>query len=283
MKNLLLNLTVCLLVAAAGCGRDHATDPTPQGVTWTQVRLVDATGGPEGSVSDLSVLPVGALTLLDGRGNAVSSQGLLADGNLETLIRLVDALPPHSYTPAEPCPSERFTLTVARGDREFSYESGAGDADLPVEVAALVEFLRRLTEQVLEPFHKAVPVQIVLAGRSSAIRRAELATIRTQDGLAALLRRHAPDRPVATPRVDFARKMVVALFRGECPNDGYLLESAGAGLTESGRLRVRFRSYEPGPSCDPQTGPTQPFVLVAVDRAGDDFVIETAIEEVACE
>lgn len=283
MKNLLLILALGVLVAAAGCGRDHSVDPESRSAAWTLVRLVDSNGGPDGTSIDLAVLPAGELTLLDGRGNVVSSQGLLADGNLETLIRLVDALPPHSYAPESPCPSERFALTVTSEGRELSYVSGACDPAAPPEVSAVVAFLRTVTEETLEPFHKTVPVQIVLSGISSAIHSPERGAMRSQDELAALLRRHSPDRPVAVPRIDFGRRMVVAVFQGDRPTGGYQLASEGAGLAESGRLRIRFRSYEPGAGCQPEAGATQPFVLIAVDRSGDDYIVETAIETVICD
>ncbi len=282
MKSLLIIL--CALgLAAAGCGRE-TTSPEPQRQSWDALRFQQAAGGPEMSAIDLSVLPVGALTLRDDRGNVASSRGLLAGGKLETLTRLVDALPPLSYVPAGSCESAPWSITLTRDGEELTYASCDDDAAAPEGVRAAGEFLDDLVDAVLADADPQKPVRwrTLAAGATSAVHVPRRVVLRDMDALLRVLRDHSPGQPTVVPRVDFAREMVVAEFLGD-REAGSSIESAGAVFTRAGVLRMQFEVHVPSAACGAEAAGAQPFVLVAVDRHGDAIVFSTATQEVVCE
>lgn len=92
MKNFLLT-GLLLGVAAAGCGREHVTSPVPQWHSWDQVVLAETRAEGGEPASEVSVRSDGALTLVVGQGNSLSSWGLLARTKMEKLTSLIDSLP----------------------------------------------------------------------------------------------------------------------------------------------------------------------------------------------
>jgi hypothetical protein len=286
MKNFLITIFF-LGVAAAGCGREPSTSPVPQWHSWDQVVLTEthASAGEPGS--EVTVRSDGALTLVIGRGNSVSSRGLLAGDRLETLTRLVDALPPSSYAAPEPCTADGFVMTVAAGGAVRTFASGSCDLAAPEAVRRLHESLAGLVASTQAPRAVVVPFQVLLSGTSSALHRPVRAVLQDRDALAQFLREHAPDQPTAVPRVDFARQFVVAEWLGDRPTTEYTLELAGAEITQTldgtEWFRLRFHRFTPGPTCPTADQVTQPFVLVALNRHPEELLFEDTTEEVACE
>jgi hypothetical protein len=301
MKNFLITILV-LGMAAAGCGREHVTSPVPQWHSWDQVVLAEtrAEAGEESGeesgepVSEISVHSDGALTLVVGRGNEVSSRGLLSGDKMETLTSLIDALPPSSFVGADPCPNDGFVVTVAgRGSvRTFAFGScDSSDSAVPEAARRLQEFLSETGASTQAPRLVVVPFQVLLRGTQSALHRPVRAVLRDRDALAGFLREHAPDRPVALPAIDFGRRVVIAEWLGDQPTTRYAgrpeeqlhtVEFEGADITQTGWFRLHFRSSAPGPTCEVGAQITQPFVLVAVDRHTEEMLFEDATTEVDC-
>lgn len=282
MKNFLITILV-LGMAAAGCGREHPTTPVPQLHSWDQVILAETRDGAGEPGSEVTVRSDGALTLVIGRGNLVSSRGLLAGERLETLARLIDALPPSSYAAPDPCAADGFVVTVAGGGVVRTFASGSCDLAAPEAVRRLQEFLSELGASTQAPRLVVVPFQVLLHGTSSSVHRPVRAVLQDRDALARFLREHAPDQPTAVSWVDFARQVVVAEWLGDRPRTEYTVELDGAEITLSGWFRLRFHRFTPGPACPTGDQVTQPFVLVALNRHPEQMLFEDTTEEVTCE
>lgn len=265
MKHFLI-ITLALGGFAAGCGLDRTTAPAPHEASWNLVRFHESVGENEESYHDLFVRADGVITLDDGRGNVASAVGLLAGENLETLARLIDALPPHSYVPPVPCAEDGFFVSVARDGEVLSYASDSCDPMPPEPLTEISTLLQDLLDEVDAPRTQVVPYSILLQGTSSAVSEARRDVIRDRDSLIRLLGAHHPEGPVALPDVDFTRQMIVAEFLGQRPSGGYSVTVEGAGKTESGWLQLEFVRAEPSPSCPAPLQSTQPYVLVAIER-----------------
>jgi hypothetical protein len=281
MKNLLY-IAMILSGLAAGCAWDNSTAPQAQEPTWNLVRFHE-TAAADDSFRDLSVRTDGELTLIDGRGDGMSERGLLAGEKLETLARLIDALPPQSYAASSPCNSDGFFVSITRGGEVLTYASGSCDAGAPAALTELHQMFDRLALEVLD--HKVVTVEFrtLQAGAQSHIRTARRMVIRDRDALVQLLREHQPDQPVAIPRVDFSRQMVVAEFSGDRPTGGYEVGVAGIERTDSGWLRVRLDEVEPGSRCAVSPAVTQPFTIVVVDGHDPDVLFESDVTTTRCD
>jgi hypothetical protein len=236
------------------------------------VRYHETAGGQNGSYLDLTVRPDGELTL-DGRGNE-ASRGLLAGEKLETLARLIDALPPQSYGPPTPCSEDGFFVSVTRGGEVLTFASGSCDVSAPAPLTDLSQLFQDLAAQAGEHRVRPVQYQILTHGIYSAIREPGRVIVRDRDALVQLLKAHRPNAPVAIPRVDFSTQMVVAAFLGDCPGSGYALDLDAAEETESGWLRIRFVRTAPPADCAAGGGITQPFVMFAVERRPGDVLFE---------
>jgi hypothetical protein len=280
MNNFLLTVLV-LGIAAAGCGRERSTSPVPQVRSWDQLVLAEAPDETGAPFSELQVQSDGALTFQIRRGSASSSRGLLAGDKLETLTRLVDALPPVSYSPARACPDRAFILTVTVGGATRFFASDSCDTETPASVTAVRSFASRLVTSTVNPRPVVVVPQVLLAGSRSALHRPLRLILEDRDALARLLREHSPDQPIAIPRVDFSSKFVVAEWLGDQPSSGYEIDLV-AGITAAGWYRLEFARYVPGLNCDVASVVTQPFVLAAFDRHPEPFLFQDSIEEVNC-
>jgi hypothetical protein len=278
MKNFLL-LTLAFGWFTAGCGWDRATAPRLQEPSWGLVRFHETIDGPEAGYVDLTVRPDGELTLADGRGNAPSSRGLLAGEKLETLARLVDALPPQSYAPLSPCTPDGFFVSVTRGGEVLTFASGTCDAGCPESLSGLSDLFHGLAAELGEPRTQPVPFRVLLRGTASAVHVGEREIVRDRDAFVALLARHCAGGPVAVPRIDFGTEMVVAEFLGDRPSGGYFVDASAVERTESGWMRISFDEVAPGPSCPVTQGRTQPFVVLAVQRQDGDVLFSSSSTE----
>jgi hypothetical protein len=286
MKNFLITV-LTLGMATAGCGREHVTSPVPQWHSWDQVVLAETRADAGDPVSEVSVRSDGALTLVVGRGDAVSSRGFLAGTKMEALTGLIDSLPPSSYAASDLCPNNGYVMTVAGGGtvRTFAFGScDSSDNAVPKVARRLQEFLSEVfaSAQALALRPVVVNSRVLLSGTQSALHKPVRAVLRDRDGLARFLREHAPDQPTAVPLVDFARQVVVAEWLGDRPTTGHTVEFKDVGITQTGWFRVRFHRSTPGPTCAVGAQITQPFVLVALDRHPEEMLFEDTTTEAGC-
>lgn len=290
MKNFLITILI-VGMAAAGCGREHATSPVPQWHSWDQVVLAETRGEAGIPVSEISVLSDGALTLVVRQGDTVSSRGLLSGNNMETLTGLIDALPPSSFVAPGSCPTGRFLLTLAVRGTVRTYAFGTCDTSdtvVPAAVRGLQEFLSDVGASTSPQAPHLVVLQpgknysVLLQGTQSALHQPVRMLLQDRDALARFLREHAPDRPVAVPIVDFGRQLVVAEWLGDRPTTGYTAAFDGANITPTGWFRLHFRLSTPGPACAVAAQITQPFVLVAIDRHPEEMLFQDVTAEVDC-
>jgi hypothetical protein len=86
-------------------------------------------------------------------------------------------------------------------------------------------------------------MKAIESSQSSGVERERQAVARTQDAWLALWKEHAgAGRPA--PRVDFASRMVVAVFLGSRPTGGYAVEIVGT-RPEGAALVVEWRERAP--------------------------------------
>ncbi|MFN8549081.1 MAG: hypothetical protein U0527_14215 [Candidatus Eisenbacteria bacterium] len=269
-------LGMALLLSACGSDRGVA----PESDAFSELRFHEVEGAAGGDFQDLSIDAAGQMVLTVGRGDGQSVRGLLAGEKLETLARLINALPPDSYAPAAGCTAS-FFLSVRTADGERNFASGACDAAAPEALTLLRAHLTSVVTEVREPRVQPVAYRVILSGKQSSIRGAERDVIRSQDQLIALLGRHSSRGNVAVPRVDFGREMVIAEFLGDRTGQDASLSVLGIEQTEDGWLRVRWNESSKGAECgDPVT--VQPFVLVAIPRQAGDLLFSTEHVVLAC-
>ena len=266
-----------LALVASACGSDRGTAPADLS-GWTELRFHEASSGPGGEFQDLSIGSDGRLVLTVGGGVGQSVRGLLAGEKLETLARLINALPPNSYAPASCEASYFLRVTDANGVR--TYASGACDPATPSALLALTDRLSMVATGAREPRVQPVPYRVLLAGTKSAIHHPERHVARSQDELVALLNRHADHGSVAVPRVDFRTSMVVAEFAGDESAQSAVLSVGAVERTiedgqaiEDGWLRIRWSESVTGPECGGSM--SQPFVLISVPRQSGDLLFSS--------
>jgi PrcB C-terminal len=118
-----------------------------------------------------------------------------------------------------------------------------------------------------------VPLETVARDAMSGIEEPRQVAVRTDDEWTRLWREHAGARPA--PRVDFATKMVLAVFLGTRPSAGFAVEIVDARAEGTG-LVVTWS--ERRPSRDTMTAQvlTSPAHFVAVPRVAGAIRFEKA-------
>lgn len=270
-------------LVTAGCSSDRATDPELQGDGWSLVRLHEQASG--GGYQDLSVQPDGSIWLDDGRsGDRSSARGLLAGERLETLARLIDDLPRRSYSGADQCSGSSFFVSVTRGGEVTTFATNECDLAAPTSLGPVRATLAMVAEEVLEPRFQPLPFRVLVAGEASRIQEARRVVIESRDALLRLLAEHNPTAPVVLPQVDFRHQVVVARFLGAKPSGGFDVGVEFVERTETGWLRVEYVEETPGSECAVSMAPTQPFVLIAVERPeSGGFLFESRTIAAPCE
>ncbi|MBD3161991.1 MAG: hypothetical protein GF346_06840 [Candidatus Eisenbacteria bacterium] len=271
---------VCLLaLVTGGCSQD---DPLAPERTWEELRY-HWTGTGEDAVSgDIVVRADGAIDLVL-RGERASTRGLLAGENLETLARLIDALPPAGYSGTADC-EESFFLSVDTADERRAYSGGPCDPSLPDPVRALSGEMQRWVEEDWARRPETVAFRILTEGSSSRVARAGVRIVDDRDGLVRLIDAIGSDDPVLVPSVDFDREIVVTLFLGEQRAASASVTVDGAHRTEGGQVVLTERRVVPGEGCAASPRPTRPYTVVAVEASrGDDLLIETETVVAPCE
>jgi hypothetical protein len=76
---------------------------------------------------------------------------------------------------------------------------------------------------------------------------------------------------------------VVARFLGAMPTGGFDVNVDFVERTEAGWLRVEYLEQTPSVECEASLVPTQPFVLIAVERPESGFLFESRTVAAPCE
>jgi hypothetical protein len=91
---------------------------------------------------------------------------------------------------------------------------------------------------------QTVGVELIAADNMSNIEEARTAVASTSEEWNALWKSHAPGK--AAPKVDFAKRRVVAVFLGSRPTAGYQIEIIGT-KTEGNNVIVEWSEVRPQP------------------------------------
>jgi PrcB C-terminal len=118
-------------------------------------------------------------------------------------------------------------------------------------------FLMTLTSAQMPPFTNLVK------GNMSGQQLARQVTVRTAAEWSALWKEHAPAAKM--PDVDFSKDMIVGIFLGSKPSEGYDVEIVGV-RTEGKDLIVAYVEKQPGRGTLAAQILTEPFHLVSVPR-----------------
>jgi hypothetical protein len=106
----------------------------------------------------------------------------------------------------------------------------------------------------------------IAKGDASDQETARQATARTLADWQALWKAHSPNEKL--PVVDFATKMVVGVFLGTKPSNGYEVEITGV-RTDADALVVEYVQRQPKRGAMTAQILTQPYHLIAVPRHAD--------------
>ena len=120
---------------------------------------------------------------------------------------------------------------------------------------------------------RPVQMETLNADMMSGVDRAEQVVVRTDAEWQTLWRRHAPGR--TPPTVDFAQRMVVAVFLGSRPSGGYQAEITGV-QTDGSTLVVQWRERRPAPGQVAAQVMTAPAHIVTLPRHPGEVRFEKA-------
>jgi hypothetical protein len=267
-----------LLAALVGCGSDGVVAPER---TWEEVRYHrnETQGG--GSYGDLVIRSSGEI-VYELQGIGASSRGLLAGENLETLARLIGALPPAGYS-GQGTYEESFFLSVTEGGPVKSYHAGTDDPAMPSALQELVTYLQGLVSEFDNPKPEALDFRILAEGEQSGVASENRWLVRDRDGLLETLEVLGEHCPVLLPAVDFRRETVVAIFIGQRPSTGHGVTIDGAGIAEGGRIVLSESWIVPGEACPVEQRTSTPYVLAAIaTSARTDLMVEIEVVTQRC-
>ncbi|MCA9729112.1 MAG: protease complex subunit PrcB family protein [Candidatus Eisenbacteria bacterium] len=273
-------IALLVVALAAGCSSDRATGPEAAGDDWSLVRFHESTAS---GYRDLTVQPDGSLWLEDGRtGDESSARGLLAGERLETLARLIDDLPRRSYAPQDECGEDGFFVSLTRSGEVMTFASNSCDDQMPAALGSVQELLSSVVAEVREPRLQTVGFTVLAEGEYSNIREPRRVVVESRNGLVQLLQQHDPSHAVALPQVDFRKQIVIARFLGQKPSGGNDVALEYVERTDTGWLSLHYLEETPGP-CTVSALPTQPYVIVAVERPEGGLLFESKVVESRCD
>ncbi|MEZ4653107.1 MAG: protease complex subunit PrcB family protein [Candidatus Eisenbacteria bacterium] len=84
------------------------------------------------------------------------------------------------------------------------------------------------------------------------------------------------------PQVDFRKQIVIARFLGQKPSGGNDVALEYVERTDTGWLSLHYLEETPGP-CTVSALPTQPYVIVAVERPEGGLLFESKVVESRCD
>jgi len=270
MKNFLKTSLVVVAGLAAGCSLDRTTGPAQVEPGFASVRYTEQADGQE--VVSIEVASDGVFELVDQRGEGATTRGLLAGEKLETLVRLVGALPPPNVTSPFPCgTSDDYTMSIVRNGEVACYawnDSAPSDGE-----ADLAGYLGEMTRQVPARKNRQLSFTVLAQGNESHIREPRREIIRDRDHLVALMREHQPGGTMSIPRVDFTNHVVAVCYLGVSTKDAQVGVD-GVDMTEAGWVRVSLRASVAGDRCGSSGVESVPYVWVAIEDVGTDLYFE---------
>ncbi len=136
--------------------------------------------------------------------------------------------------------------------------------------------------EVREPRLQTVDFRVFASGSVSEIDRPRREVVEDMQELVELMQQHDPSHPVALPRVDFRNQIVIAHFLGERPSGGYDVSLDFVERTDAGWLSLHYVEELPG-VCTVSALPTQPYVIVAVERPEGGLLFESRTVEARCD
>jgi hypothetical protein len=107
-------------------------------------------------------------------------------------------------------------------------------------------------------------VETIVQDKMSNVEDTTQIVAKTPTEWAALWRLHAGDQ-APPPKIDFAKRMAVAVFLGSRPTAGYAVEVRGT-KTEGGTLIVEWREHTPAPGSLLAQVITSPSHLVSIPK-----------------
>jgi hypothetical protein len=111
-----------------------------------------------------------------------------------------------------------------------------------------------------------VPLESIARGNMSGVQTLRQVTVRSAEELQKLWKEHSPDQKM--PAIDFTTKMIVGIFLGSKPSEGYSVEIVN--VRPDGKdgkdLVVEYVQKQPGRGTMAAQILTEPFHLVAVPK-----------------
>ena len=267
-----------VLVLLSGCSADRS--PLAPERTWEEVRYHRSQSPTGEGFRDMTVNAGGEM-VLNLQGQRAPTRGLLAGENLETLARLIDALPSVGYQGSAGDGS--FFVSLRVGGEIRNYATGPGDAAAPASLTALARQFDLWVEETRENRRVVIPFRVLAEGFYSSIQTESCEAVHGRDALIALWSRIGPNAPSVLPAVDFTRETVVGIFLGSRSSGGYGVSVDVTYRTQAGQIVIKEARTEPGPDCGVTMALSAPYILIAVatPKTGD-FLIETTTTETNC-
>lgn len=129
-----------------------------------------------------------------------------------------------------------------------------------------------------------VPFKVLASGEHSGVYDPYFTTIRSQRALNEIWKRATARQypSPGTPRVDFSRYTVIALFLGERQGAQYGINLSGIQRTAQG-VTVIVREQGPGDTCDATGALKQPFEIVRVAIANKAIKFQQQVVTKHCD
>ncbi len=111
----------------------------------------------------------------------------------------------------------------------------------------------------------------IAGGNNSAEKTTKYVTVNSQSEFNLLLRDNNIDIDQLT-KIDFDNKIVIAVFRGQCPSGGYGIRIKTV-VQENDECIVEVILSDPGETCRTTMALTQPFAIYIVDKPSSKTVL----------
>ncbi len=274
----LVGLLVVVLALLGGCAGDRP--PLAPERTWEEVRYHRSESLAGEGFRDMTVDASGEM-ILNLQGQRAPTRGLLAGENLETLARLIDALPSAGYRGAGG--DGGFFVSLRVGDEIRGYATRPDDPLAPAALSAIASQFDLWVEETRESRRVVIPFRVLAEGAYSSIQSQSCEALHGRDELVALWSRIGPNAPAVLPAVDFARETVVGMFLGARATGGYGISVDVAYRTHAGQIVIKESRMEPGAGCSVTMARSAPYILIAIATpTTGDFLIESTTTQMIC-
>lgn len=105
----------------------------------------------------------------------------------------------------------------------------------------------------------------ITRGNYSNISRARQLIIMDKHDWLSFWRIHSGNQKLRRPRINFDRDMVIAVFAGQQPSDGYGLEVESVSKKDE-IITVEFSFHVPPDNAAVSLTPTQPYIIIKIPR-----------------